>query len=81
VPPTSSYDEDGEFIVGGAEIRVAAPSGVIFAGPDMIIHYVMVHGYKPPEKFPDALLMQDVASSGQLGARPCREIPRPGMLA
>lgn len=54
-PPTSSRDEDGEFIVGGAEIRVAGPSDVTFAAPDMIIHYVTDHGYKPPEEFLDAL--------------------------
>lgn len=54
-PPTSFHDEDGEFLVGGAEIRIAGPSGVTYAAPDMIIHYVTDHGYKPPEEFLDAL--------------------------
>lgn len=54
-PPTSSRDAEGEFIVGGAEIRVAGPSGVTFAAPDMIIHYVTDHGYKPPDEFLVAL--------------------------
>lgn len=54
-PSTSSRDGDGEFVVGGAEIRVTGPSGVVFASPDMIIHYVTDHGYKPPEEFLEAL--------------------------
>jgi hypothetical protein len=53
--PMSSRDEEGEFIIGGAEIRVTGPSGIIFAAPDMIIHYVTDHGYKPPEEFLAAL--------------------------
>jgi hypothetical protein len=54
-PPTSVRDEDREFIVGSAEIRVTGPSGIVFASPDMIIHYVTDHGYKPPEEFLEAL--------------------------
>lgn len=54
-PPTSSCDEEGEFIVGGAEIRLPCQSGVTFAGPDMIIHYVTEHSYRPPNEFLDAL--------------------------
>jgi len=47
--------EDGEFIVDGAEIRVTGSSGITFAAPGMIIHYVTDHGCKPPEEFLDAL--------------------------
>lgn len=54
-PATSLHDEKGEFVVGGAEIRVPSPSGVTFAAPDMIIHYVTDHGYRPPDEFLDAL--------------------------
>jgi hypothetical protein len=53
-PPTTSRDDEGEYFVGGAEIRVAGP-GATFAAPDMIIHYVTDHGYRPPDDFLDAL--------------------------
>jgi hypothetical protein len=53
--PTCARDDEGEFIVGGAEIRVAGPAGITFAAPDMIIHYVTDHGYRPPDEFLDAL--------------------------
>ena len=54
-PPISARDDEGEFIVGAAEIRVSDAAGVTFAGPDMIIHYVTDHGYRPPDEFLDAL--------------------------
>lgn len=54
-PFTTGRDEDGEFMVGSAEIRVAGPSGVTFAAPDMVIHYVTEHGYQPPDEFLAAL--------------------------
>jgi hypothetical protein len=44
------------FIVGSAEIRVHAPSGAIYAAPDMIIHYVEKHGYRPPDHFVQAVM-------------------------
>jgi hypothetical protein len=34
--------------VGGAEIRVTGRDGIRYAAPDMIIHYVEAHGYRPP---------------------------------
>ncbi len=41
----------GEFVVGSAEIRVQGPRGDRYAAPDMIIHYVEAHGYRPPDDF------------------------------
>ncbi len=35
MPPISARDDEGEFIVGGAEIRVTGSAGVTFAAPDM----------------------------------------------
>lgn len=61
-PATSSRDEEGEFVVGGAEIRVASPSGVTFAAPDMIIHYVTAHGYRPPAELPPVRRTPDLRS-------------------
>ena len=56
-PPTPVVvqDDRGAFPVGGAEIRVAGPASVVYAAPDMVIHYVLEHGYAPPDDFLKAL--------------------------
>jgi len=41
--------------LGSAEIHVRAPDGRTFAAPDLIYHYVVQHGYKPPREFIDAV--------------------------
>ena len=48
----------GDFIVGGAEIRVAGQDGIVYAAPDLVIHYVQTHRYKPPSAFISAVLNQ-----------------------
>lgn len=53
--PTFVAFEDREYLVGSAEIRVDG-DGVRYAAPDMIIHYVDAHGYKPPDGFVAAVL-------------------------
>lgn len=45
----------GDFFVGNAEIRVRGADGTVYAAPNMIIHYVEAHGYRPPDVFHDAL--------------------------
>lgn len=40
---------------GTAEIRVLGEDD-IFAAPDLIHHYVTIHGYQPPEVFIEAVL-------------------------
>jgi hypothetical protein len=51
-PPTQIVNsEGGDFVVGSAEIRVEGPSGARYASPDMIIHYVEEHFYRPPVDF------------------------------
>jgi hypothetical protein len=55
-PPISVQSPTGPFIVGGAEIRVTGRDGIRYAAPDMIIHYVEAHGYRPPESFVQAVL-------------------------
>ena len=46
----------GDYVVGGAEIRVPGREGIVYASPDMIIHYVEAHGYRPPDDFIEAVL-------------------------
>lgn len=46
----------GDCVVGGAEIRVTGADGTVYATPDMIIHYVERHQYKPPDQFIAAVM-------------------------
>ena len=52
----------GDYYVGNAEIRVPRSNGVPYAAPNMVIHYVVVHGYCPPEGFIEAVLSLDPSS-------------------
>jgi hypothetical protein len=51
-----AQSDRGDFTVGSAEVHVRGPSAVTFVAPDMVIHYVVVHGYRPPEDFVKAVL-------------------------
>src|SRR5262245_60130034 len=42
--------------LGTAEIWVASYDGTIFACPDLVIDYIMIHHYSPPYCFVDAVL-------------------------
>ncbi len=43
--------------LGTGEIRVADKSnGIMYAAPDLIIHYILNHGYLPPEEFINAVI-------------------------
>ena len=53
---TRVRDADGEFLVGHAEIRVRDRDGFVYAAPDMVIHYVLEHGYLPPGAFQAAVI-------------------------
>ena len=54
--PTTIRASAGDYVVGGAEIRVPGRDGIVYASPDMIIHYVEAHGYRPPDDFIEAVL-------------------------
>ena len=51
------YPVDGG--LGSAEIRAEGADGTVYAAPDLIIHYVVVHGYRPPEPFIEAVMALD----------------------
>src|SRR3954471_11041976 len=51
----------GEHVVGHGEIRVSGAGGTRYASPDMIIHYVEAHGYRPPDEFVAAVTGVDPA--------------------
>ncbi|MDX3592781.1 hypothetical protein PV749_16820 [Streptomyces sp. ID03-2B] len=37
--------------LGSAEIRVTGEDGTIYAAPNLVIHYITAHRYRPPEGF------------------------------
>ncbi len=43
-------------MLGSAEIRVFAKDGVVFAAPNLVYHYVVTHGYRPPDVFVEAVV-------------------------
>jgi hypothetical protein len=43
---------------GSAEMRVAGV-GKVYAAPELVHHYVVAHGYKPPDEFIAAVLAWD----------------------
>jgi hypothetical protein len=55
-PPTTAGVPEDDYPVGDGEIRVPGTEGVRYAAPDMLVHYVRVHGYRPPHVFVDAVL-------------------------
>lgn len=40
---------------GSAEVRVEH-DGVVYAAPELIVHYVLAHDYMPPSKYVEAVL-------------------------
>src|SRR5512143_347802 len=54
--PTVVRSAAGDYHVGNAEIRVPRAGGIPYAAPNMVIHYVVVHGYRPPDAFVEAVL-------------------------
>jgi hypothetical protein len=49
---------------GNGELHVSAPTGVIYSAPVLLVHYVEVHRYRPPEEFIQAVM---TSSSGVRG--------------
>ncbi|MFB2894520.1 hypothetical protein ACE1CI_16545 [Aerosakkonemataceae cyanobacterium BLCC-F50] len=52
----NSYGENTYCLgIGNGEIRIIGQSA-IYAAPSLIYHYVVLHSYKPPEEFIEAVL-------------------------
>src|SRR5260370_18043051 len=50
------FERNGQrLLLGTAEMRVFSRDGRIYAAPTLIYHYVVVHHYKPPDEFLQAL--------------------------
>ena len=52
--------------LGSAEIRVTSASGISYAAPDLVVHYIEAHGYGPPAEFVAALLERSSAGGEYL---------------
>lgn len=72
--------------LGSAEIRVFGSNNAIFAAPNLILHYVAAHGYRPPQQFIEAVMTaggphsDDYAKalvSAKIVASPCLRAPTP----
>jgi hypothetical protein len=53
-PVTAQVGAD-EVVLGSAEVRVAAEDGTWLIAPNLVLHYVTVHGYRPPQPFIEAV--------------------------
>ena len=55
-------DYDGrDLFLGSAEIHVVTPDGRWLIAPNLVVHYVRDHGYRPPEEFIEAVKAMRVA--------------------
>lgn len=51
--------------VGYYEIRVWGKDGNMYAAPSLIFHYILQHGYQPPQEFIDAVTDSEDAASDE----------------
>lgn len=49
--------------LGRSEIRVFGKHGIVYAAPNLIMHYVCDHHYQPPIEFIEAVLSSELPSS------------------
>jgi len=50
-----SSDRQGFVSLGMGEVHVRGPRGEIYAAPSLILHYIDVHEYLPPQEFLEAI--------------------------
>jgi len=46
---------DGRFIAGSSNVWIPG-DGVLYVAPELVVHYIEAHGYKPPDEFITATL-------------------------
>jgi len=47
----------GRLLLGNQEVHVPGANGVIYAATNLVYHYVVAHGYRPPAQFVEAVLV------------------------
>lgn len=61
--PIVAERHGARLLLGGAEIRVFSPAGVVYAAPTLLFHYMSIHHYCPPDEFLHALRYGDIPPS------------------
>jgi len=64
---------NGCYIGGSRNIWISG-DGVVYVAPELVLHYIEVHGYRPPDAFITAVIDCPEQSSAQYLAR-MREFP------
>jgi predicted enzyme related to lactoylglutathione lyase len=54
--------KDRQIALGSAELWIPSSGGVIYAAPNLIVHYIEDHGYRPPDAFINAVKAFDLES-------------------
>jgi predicted enzyme related to lactoylglutathione lyase len=55
--------KERKIALGSAQLWIPGSSGVIYAAPTLIIHYIEDHGYRPPDEFIEAVKGFDLDSN------------------
>ncbi|WTU53508.1 hypothetical protein OG953_32535 [Streptomyces sp. NBC_00057] len=45
---------ESRYRLGNAEIRVVSDAGELYVAPNLVLHYIVDHGYCPPDEFIEA---------------------------
>ncbi|MGB1249891.1 MAG: hypothetical protein ACPG8W_04610 [Candidatus Promineifilaceae bacterium] len=53
-----------EVVLGSAEIRILGEEN-IYAAPDLILHFITAHKYRPPQKFIDVVMKAPGVNSAE----------------
>jgi hypothetical protein len=51
--------------MGNGEVRVSGSQGVIYVAPVLVLHYVTVHHYRPPDEFIVSVIAADGTTRAQ----------------
>ncbi len=49
-------EEPVPLLLGHAEYHIPGVGGIVYAAPTLMVHYIGVHGYRPPDEFVEAVL-------------------------
>jgi hypothetical protein len=85
IPPAhGSLDrrrEDDTAYLNNGEALIIGSDGQAFLAPIMVYHYVMVHGYRPPQVFMDALRVSDPEQGRRLDRQTYAHLGPDGLRA
>jgi hypothetical protein len=72
IPPADILEIDPKYVFvwerarsGSGEVRVKSASGIVYAAPTLVLHYVTEHQYQPPHEFIEAVMYAIECPSSQ----------------